>query len=194
MADVPETVTAALARARDAGFELSCDPAVGELLAALAAAVPAGGRILELGTGAGVGLAWLLAGLGDRSDAEIVTVDVDGSLQEATRTAGWPDFVQFVLEDGAVVVKHAGRFDLIFADAPGGKLTGLEDSIAALSSRGVLVVDDMDLTLHRDAELRALLAGVRGTLVDHPDLVTVEFAHGSGVILGVRRPLPDARA
>jgi len=192
MADVPATVTAALTRASDAGFELSCDPAVGELLAALAAAVPEGGRILELGTGAGVGLAWILAGLGERSDAEVVTVDVDASLQEATRSAGWPAFVKFVLEDGAEVVKHAGPFDLVFADAPGGKLTGLEDSIAALSSHGVLFVDDMDLTLHRDAELRELLADVRRTLVGHPALVTVELAHGSGVILSVRRPLPGA--
>jgi demethylmenaquinone methyltransferase/2-methoxy-6-polyprenyl-1,4-benzoquinol methylase len=123
---------------------------------------------------------------------EVVTVDVDASLQAATRAAGWPPFVEFVLGDGADVVKRAGRFDLVFADAPGGKLTGLEDSIGALASRGVLVVDDMDLTLHDDANLRGALAGVRRVLVEHPELVTVELAHGSGVVLGVRRPRPAA--
>ena len=192
MHEAPDFVTAAVARARAAGFELSCDPAVGELLSLLAAAVPAGGRILELGTGAGVGLAWLVAGLGARTDVALVSADVDQDLQQATRSAGWPQYVEFVLEDGAEVVKHSGRFDLLFADAPGGKLTGLDASIAALAPHGVLAVDDMDLARHDDPELRTALAGVRETLVSHPDLVTVELDHGSGVVLCVRRPGPGS--
>ena len=60
----PEVVEGACSRARDAGFELSCEPEVGALLSVLAASVPAGGRVLELGTGAGVGLAWVGRGRG----------------------------------------------------------------------------------------------------------------------------------
>ena len=95
-------------RADQHGFPFSCEPGAGALLSSLAAAVPAEGRILELGTGAGVGLAWL-PGL--------------------------------------------GRFHLVFVDAPGGKLEGLDRSIAALEPGGVLVVDDMDLAFHEDPEL-----------------------------------------
>ena len=57
---LPEGVAAALGRAREAGFALSCEVGVGRLLATLAAGVRPGGRILELGTGAGVGLAWIV--------------------------------------------------------------------------------------------------------------------------------------
>lgn len=62
MMDLPERVTTALVNARELGFEMSCDPPAGALLRVLAAAVPPSGRILELGTGAGVGLSWIVDG------------------------------------------------------------------------------------------------------------------------------------
>jgi predicted O-methyltransferase YrrM len=52
-------------RANELGFEQSCEADVGRLLAVLAAGVPGGGRILEIGTGAGVGTAWMVEGIGD---------------------------------------------------------------------------------------------------------------------------------
>ena len=61
--DVPGGVQTAAKAATKAGFPLSCDPGVGRLLGVLAAGVPPHGAILELGTGAGVGLAWIVAGL-----------------------------------------------------------------------------------------------------------------------------------
>ena len=62
---MPALVAAATDRARSAGFPLSCEPAVGQLLAAH---LPAGARVLELGTGAGVGTAWIASGLLPRDD------------------------------------------------------------------------------------------------------------------------------
>ena len=50
------------------------------LLAALAAAAPEDARIAELGTGAGVGLAWIVYGLGERDDATVYTVDTNEEL------------------------------------------------------------------------------------------------------------------
>lgn len=63
---LPERVTAAVANARELGFEMSCDPGAGALLGVLAAAVPPAGRILELGTGVGVGLSWIVDGVTGR--------------------------------------------------------------------------------------------------------------------------------
>ena len=80
---LPDMVAAAYRRAADAGFELSSEPEVGRLLACLAAAVPPQGRVLELGTGVGAGLAWLVHGLGERTDVTVVSVDVDPELQAA---------------------------------------------------------------------------------------------------------------
>jgi demethylmenaquinone methyltransferase/2-methoxy-6-polyprenyl-1,4-benzoquinol methylase len=186
-APLPAIVTEAHARAEAAGFELSCEPAVGRLLAALAAALPQGGRILELGTGAGVGLAWLVYGLGERDDAELVSVELDPATRDLAAEAGWPDWVRFELGDGAERAASLGRFDLVFADAPGGKLTGLDHSIEALRPGGVLVVDDMDLSLHDDAELRSALAGVRDALHADSRLAVAELEASSGIILATRR-------
>ena len=188
-AELPETVLAAHERAARTGFELACEVEVGRLLAALAAAVPEGGRILEIGTGVGVGLAWLVHGLGDRQDVEVVTVELDDEVQQIARSAPWPPWVRFESGDGADVVRHLGQFDLIFPDAPGGKIFKLRRTVAALRLGGVLVVDDMDLSRHQDEQLRTALTVVRHRLVDNGELVCAELGFGSGVIVGVKRRL-----
>ena len=183
----PGIVTDARARAEAAGFALSCEPEVGALLAVLAAAVPAGGRILELGTGVGTGLAWLVHGLGPREDVEVVTVELDPAVQAIAKRGDWPPGVRFELGDGAEVVGGLGRFELIFPDAPGGKLTKLRRTLDALAPRGVLLVDDMDLDRHDDEDLKAALVVVRERLLGNPELQVAELAVGSGVMLAVRR-------
>ncbi len=184
---LPESVVAAYERAAKTGFQLACEVEVGGLLAALSAAVPEGGRILEIGTGVGVGLAWLVHGLGERHDVELVTVELDDELQQAARSAPWPSWVRFESGDGAEVVGRLGEFDLIFPDAPGGKIFKLSRTVAALRPGGVLVVDDMDLIRHEDDDLRAALTVVRQRLVDNADLVCAELGFGSGVLLAVKR-------
>lgn len=184
---LPARVTEAQQRAVEAGFGFSSEPEVGALLSCLAASVPVQGRILELGTGAGCGLAWLVHGLGYRTDVEIVTVDADRTLQDHTRSTPWPDDVRFELGDGATIVPALGTFDLIFADAPGGKTTGLERTIDALRSGGIVVVDDMDVTRHSGAGLLNALALVRDRLLGDRRLVCAELAFSSGVIVAVRR-------
>ncbi|HXQ61251.1 MAG TPA: class I SAM-dependent methyltransferase [Acidimicrobiales bacterium] len=184
---LPPMVEQALRRAEASGFTLSSEPEVGALLACLAASVAPGGRILELGTGVGTGLAWLVHGLGGRTDVHVVSVDVDETLQAHTRSAPWPPYVRFELGDGADLVPGLGTFDLIFADAPGGKITGLRDTIDALCPGGMLVVDDMDVTRHDDADLRLALTRVRERLVADDRLVCAELAFSSGVIVAVRR-------
>ncbi len=185
--DLPESVVAAYARATRTGFQLACEVEVGRLLATLSTAVPEGGRILEIGTGVGVGLAWLVHGLGERHDIEVVTVELDDGVQKTTRSASWPPWVHFKSGDGAEVVGGLGAFDLIFPDAPGGKIFKLDRTVAALRPGGVLIVDDMDLTRHEDEELRAALTVVRQRLLEDAELVCAELGYSSGVIVAVKR-------
>ncbi len=185
--DVPGLVVRARERAPTLGFVSSCEDGVGTLLATLAAAVPEGGRIVELGTGAGVGLAWLVHGVGARRDVTVTTVDTDSELQARIAAAGWPGYVRFVVADGAEAVGSLAPVDLVFADAPGGKLHGLERTVAALAPGGVLVVDDMDGAHHRDDGLAGPIAAVRAELLACPELVVAELAHSSGVIVAIRR-------
>jgi predicted O-methyltransferase YrrM len=168
---------------------LSSEPGVGALLASLAAAAPATARIAELGTGAGVGLAWIVYGLGERTDASVYTVDANEELLATVAAAGWPGYVQFVHDDGAHAVREFAPFDLVFADAPGGKLEGLEGTIGALAPGGVLIVDDMDPALHADDGFLEQLGSVRDQILGDPSLVAAELDFASGVIVATKRPV-----
>ena len=78
MPDVDALRARARANAERLGFTMSSDDETGRLLSVLASAVPAGGRILELGTGVGFGTAALVAGLVGRDDIRV-------SLSKVTR-------------------------------------------------------------------------------------------------------------
>jgi predicted O-methyltransferase YrrM len=80
---------------------------------------------------------------------EVVTVELDDAVQQTALAARWPPWVRPESGDGAETVGRLGRFDLIFADAPGGKIVKLRRTVAALREGGVIVVDDMDLAQRR---------------------------------------------
>ena len=182
----PELVIRARMRAGELGFAISSAPGVGRLLAVLAAAVPPHGRIIELGTGSGVGVAWLVHGLGSRTDVTVTSVDTDARLLGAVRDDAWPAFVALVEGDGAAAVRAQGPFDLIFADAPSGKVDGLEHTVAALAPGGMLVVDDMDPALHVDDGLADAIAGVRAHLMSDASLLAVDITWSTGIILATK--------
>lgn len=173
-------VRAALERAEAAGFTISSEPPAGPLLAVLAAAVPPGGRILEIGTGAGVGLAWLVEGLGGRTDVEVRSVEQDPRVGAVAAGGDWPENVTLHAGDVLELLGTLGAFELIFADAEGGKWHGLDRTIAALAPGGHLLVDDM-------AAGHEQTRRVRETLLAHPGLSSVELSCGTGLILATRR-------
>jgi predicted O-methyltransferase YrrM len=183
---VPPLVAAAAARARQAGFPMSCDLAVGRLLAVLAAHLPKDARVLELGTGTGVGAGWIVSGLLPRTDVAVVSVEKDPGTAEVAARGDWPSFVQLRCGDALEVLADSGTFDLIFADAPGGKWEGLDRSVAALRPHGLLIVDDMTPELGWTDSHQALQDKVRQALLSAPELTSAELAVGSGVILSVR--------
>jgi len=182
----PPLVKAAVDRARLAGFPFSCDPVVGRLLAVLAAHLPGEARVLELGTGTGVGTTWIVSGLLPRTDVTVLTVENDRETAALAAGGDWPSFVELRHGDALEVVAQGGTFDLIFADAPAGKWHGLDRTIAALGPHGMLIVDDMTPQPDWTDSQRDAQEQVRRTLLAAPELTSVELAHGSGVILSVR--------
>jgi predicted O-methyltransferase YrrM len=186
---LPEAVRLTTERAERAGFTMSCDPDTGRLLAVLAAAVPANGRVLELGTGTGVGTAWIIDGLRGRDDVEVVTVEIDAATAALAAQQAWPPWVRLLTGDAIEVIHSAGRFDLIFADAQGGKWEGLDATVAALRPGAHLLVDDMTPGEFADEHHARKTSAVRARLLGHPDLVSVEIAWSSGLILSTRRSL-----
>lgn len=184
---VPERVRAAEALSQQLGFSMSCDPGAGALLSVLAAAVPADGRVLELGTGAGVGLAWIVDGLGGRADVEVVSVELDPVVGAAVASIDRPEFVAVEVGNGLDFITEPAAWDLIFADAQGGKWEGLADTIRSLRPGGILLVDDMTPAEFVNDEHRDKTAEVRDRLLSSDDLVAVELAWSTGLILATRR-------
>lgn len=165
---------------------MSCVPEVGALLRTLAAAVRPGGRILEMGTGAGVGLAWLAAGIEGRDDVSLTSVEVDAGRAALAQGVGWPAGVTIEVGD-SVEVMRAGRYwNLIFADSPAGKWYALDDTIESLADGGLVVFDDMVPPDYLPESDRGRFREIRESILGDPRLVSVELDFGSGVILGSR--------
>jgi demethylmenaquinone methyltransferase/2-methoxy-6-polyprenyl-1,4-benzoquinol methylase len=144
--------------------------------------------VLELGTGTGVGTAWILSGLGTRHDVTVTTIERDAQLGALARQADWPSFVDPRVGDLLVLLHRLGRFDLVYARAESGKLAGLSQTIGALDSKGLLVLDEMTPEPSWDADRRAKTDKARQIVLMHPALTAVELDHGSGMILACRLP------
>lgn len=187
MKAVPPLVAAAEMRAVEHDFGHSCQRGVGELLSVLATTTPPGGRLLELGTGFGVGLAWILTGLGSRIDVEVVTIERDTERVASLAEADLPAYVSVVEGDIEALLPTLGQFDLIFADAEAGKWAGLDLTISALAPRALLLVDDMDISHYDSSHDRSTVEAVRKALMTDPRLTAVELNASSGMILASRR-------
>ena len=139
---LPPHYNAILARSQDLQFTMNSDVLTGSLLRALAAMRP-GGRLLELGTGCGLGTTWLLDGMD--AQATLVSVDTDERFQGvAWSILGHDSRVSFHLEDGAEFLSLAQEpFDLIYADAWPGKFSHLDEALALLAPGGTYVIDDL---------------------------------------------------
>jgi predicted O-methyltransferase YrrM len=148
--------------------------------------LPTDAGVLELGTGAGVGTAWIACGLLPRDDVTVITIEKDPQTAALAACGAWPQFVDLRVGDALGVLGEAAAFDLIFADAPGGKWAGLERTIAALRPHGLLVVDDMTASPEWTTKQHARQDDVRQALLTSPLLTSVELDHGSGVILATR--------
>jgi demethylmenaquinone methyltransferase/2-methoxy-6-polyprenyl-1,4-benzoquinol methylase len=74
---------------------------------------------------------------------EVRTVEIDPAVAAAAATGTWPEFIRFIVGDAVEITGRSGSFDLIFADAQGGKWEGLGTTVAALRPGAHLLVDEM---------------------------------------------------
>jgi predicted O-methyltransferase YrrM len=183
----PRVLPAIQADTARLGFSMASEPKTGALLAVLAAAKP-GGRLLEIGTGTGIGTAWLLAGMD--ASARLDTVDADPAVVDvARRHLGGDARVAFRVEDGAALLARADpdTYDLVYADAWPGKFTHLDAALACLRPGGFYVIDDLlpQATWPDGHALKvaALIAELEG----RPRFALVRLAWASGLMLVVRQ-------
>ena len=100
-------------------FERSSIPEVGRLLAVLAASRPHG-RLAEIGTGTGVGSAWVASAMGREASLVTVEVDDDRAAACARLFADLPN-VRVLHGDWHEVLPPEAPFDLLFFDGGGWK-------------------------------------------------------------------------
>jgi predicted O-methyltransferase YrrM len=190
----------AVALARQAGFPLTrqeagparasaCLPGVGRFLAVLAAGCR-GGRIAELGTGAGIGAAWIASSM--PSDCTLVTAELDASLAAAAAGLLAGDSRVTVLSGDAFELLPAyALYGLIFADSGARDAAVFSALIGMLVPGGRIVMDDVTpvLALPEGSPLRTsdpkreLFAGedrLTWTEVVLPDLA-------NSLLVGTRR-------
>ncbi|MFI5764669.1 O-methyltransferase [Streptomyces sp. NPDC051563] len=183
---LPVPLTALRAKAAEAGFTLSCEDRTGSLLAVLAAARP-GGRILELGTGAGEGAAWLLSGMDGGS--RLTTVELDDTVQAIAREElGSDQRVTFVAGDaGAWLDGFEGApFDLVFADTWPGKFTHLDRALELVAPGGIYLIDDLLPQPGWPQEHAASVVRLLAELDGREDFRCVRLSWASGLLMAVR--------
>ena len=179
---VPPSVTRAETLAGQLGFTRSCTRETGRLLHVLAGQ-RGRARVGEIGTGAGVGAAWIVSAL--RADVPFVTVELD---EERARAAAG-----LFAEDANVRVLHGdwhaltpaeAPFDLLFYDGGGKQRPDLDgdDVVSLLAPGGTVVLDDLTPGRAVDGD------PVRGFWLAHASLAAVEvvLSPATAAILAVR--------
>jgi len=168
------------------GFTMASEPKTGALLAALAASKP-GGRLLELGTGTGLGTAWLLSGMDAASHLD--TIDTDPTVVAIARTHLEKDArVTFHVMDGADFISRSprDRYDLIYADAWPGKFTHLDEALSLLRPGGIYVIDDLLPQANWPDGHAAKIPALIDAIERRPGFATVKLSWASGLMLAVR--------
>lgn len=169
---VPALAASALALAAGISFQSSCSTDVGRLLRVLAASVVSG-SIGEVGTGAGVGTAWLAAGMGPR--AALISIEQDAGRVAAVRRLFAGDTRVTVVHGDWRDLLARGPFALLFVDAADAKAGGAGDALGALAPGGVAVLDDLTPKELWAGEWRGRRDPVRDFWLNDPRLAATEL-------------------
>ena len=184
----------AIRRDTDAiGFTMASEPQTGSLLRTLAASKP-DGDFLELGTGTGVGTAWLLAGMDAASRLD--SVDRDAAVSAvARRHLGHDSRVTFHVSDGAEFLARLAPqrgFDFMYADTWPGKFTHLDLALSLLRPGGIYFVDDLLPQPSWPEEHAPKVPGLIARLDSQPGFVATRLSWASGLMILVRTGIRSA--
>lgn len=166
----PPLVDHATSFADSLGFKNSCLEEVGELLYLLVGHIR-DGRIAEIGTGCGVGTAWIASA----TTLDVYTVDNDQDRVKGTQelfseiphvhpvSGNWDQILQ------------KGPFQLIFVDAKPAKLEGVDEVVNATEVGGLIVIDDLTPIEFWADDWKGKTDPVRDAWLHHSQLVSVEI-------------------
>lgn len=184
--DMPGNYPALLAKSKEIDFDMSSDIYIGTLLKTLVASKP-NGKFLELGTGIGLSLAWMIKGMDQGSS--IVSIDNDSELIQIANTFFQGETrLELICTDGGEWLDsyRGGPFDLIFADAWPGKYSHLDKAIGLLKKGGFYVVDDMSKQPNWPIGHEERANEWARVLEQREDITLTKMNWSTGLIVGVK--------
>lgn len=187
--DRPEVHQEIERKSKEIGFTMPSDLYIGTLLKTLITSKPHG-RFLELGTGIGLSLSWMLDGMDQQS--KLITIDNDAELIAiAEDYFGKVDRVELVLVDGSEWIKQysGDKFDLIFADAWPGKYSETDEILNLLNIGGFYVIDDMAAQPNWPAGHQDHVDRLVAYLEERPDINLTKLNWSTGLIIAVKTKL-----
>jgi len=141
---IPTVYSKILEKSKEISFTMPSDLFIGSLLKTLISSRQKA-NILELGTGIGLSMAWMVDGLSKNS--LLTTIDNDPELTKiAEDFFGTDPRLSILCEDGEIWIKdYSGpQFDLIFADAWPGKYSQIDETLSLVKVGGFYIIDDMN--------------------------------------------------
>jgi predicted O-methyltransferase YrrM len=186
-AQTPVRVVAAQQAAASVGFAMSCDDRTGMLLRTLAASKP-GGRLLELGTGTGVGASWLIDGMGPTAHLTTVELDPD-TANHARQIIGDDPRAELVVADAAqwLADYDGSPFDLAFVDCRPGKFHRRDLLLPHLSDGALYVADDLMPQPTWPADHQGRVDAFLSEIVHEPSLIVTLLGWSSGLVVAAHR-------
>lgn len=184
--DTPELYSDLISKSKEIGFTMPSDLYIGTLLKTLVASKP-GGSFLELGTGMGLSLAWILDGMDVNS--RVTSLDNDADLIDIAKDFfSKHDRLELFCCDGeAWLNAYSGDgFDLIFADAWPGKYSALDKALSLVKLGGYYVIDDMKAQPNWPDGHEKHVESLVDTLEQREDFVLTKMDWSTGVIVAVK--------
>lgn len=174
-------------KSMEIGFSMPSDLYVGTMLKTLVSSKPSA-NILELGTGVGLSLSWLVDGMG--RDANLITIDNDPELVAiATHFFGYDKRIKIVCADASDWIKNyvGKRFDMIFADAWPGKYVQINETLDLVKVGGFYVIDDMTAQLNWPEGHQNHVDRLITFLENREDFNITKLNWSTGLIIAVRK-------
>ncbi|WP_396638026.1 O-methyltransferase [Maribacter sp. R77961] len=185
--DIPDIYPEIQRKSEEIGFTMPSDMFIGSLLKTLIHSKP-GAQILELGTGIGLSLSWMIAGMDE--DAHLITVDNDPKLIAIAKDYfGEDKRVEIICEDGTEWIKKQKdtKYDLVFADAWPGKYSEIDVILEMINPGGFYIIDDMTSQPNwpkgHDKNVEQLV----GYLEGRADFSITKMNWSSGIIIAVKK-------
>ena len=185
--DIPKMHTEITRKSEEIGFTMPSDLYVGSFLKTLIASKPKG-RFLEIGTGIGLSLSWMIEGMD--ADSKLFSVDNDPELIAiATSYFGNDDRVEVICKDGTDWInEYSGtKFDLIFADAWPGKYSEIDEVLDLVKVGGFYIIDDMTKQPNWPEGHEDNVIELTAYLEKREDLQLTKMNWSTGLIMAVKK-------